>query len=108
MSQLFPVARHVWFFVCAFCYGKIQKESLAAPCIKTALPTGGKETKKRKYMLGASREEGKEGEKFGWKDHERVVCESWERITGLQSQGFIRKGKYAEATWLKLFIHTSV
>lgn len=23
-------------------------------------------------MLGESREEGKEGEKFGWKDHERV------------------------------------
>lgn len=23
-------------------------------------------------MFGASREEGKEGEKFGWKDHERI------------------------------------
>lgn len=72
MSWLLPVAGHVWFFVCAFCYGKIQKESLAAACIKTALPTGGKRARKRMYMLGASREEGKEGEKFGWKDHERV------------------------------------
>lgn len=40
---------------------------------------------------------------------ESKVCESLERrITGVQSQGLIRKGKYAETMWLKLFIHISV
>lgn len=59
------------FCVC-FLLWKNTKRILAAACIKTALPTGGKKARKRTYMLGASREEGKEGEKFGWKDHERV------------------------------------
>lgn len=57
------------------CLLLLRKNTKIIPCrcmYKDCSPLRGKKTKKRKCMLGASREEGKEGEKFAWMDYGRV------------------------------------
>lgn len=57
------------------CVLLLWKNTKIIPCscmYKDCSSYRGKKAKKRKCVLGASREEGKEGEEFEWMDHERV------------------------------------